>query len=135
MARSFRFHLTWEGAALIVISALLFIFPVIRLVFLSLSAEDGGWTLAHYRTLFTDSRAGEAVWNTIYISLSASIISAVCGVTTAFLVGYTNIRYKKLIEVLVYLPFVIPAYVITLSWTGLTRCGRTALPSTGSLAS
>lgn len=123
MARSFRFHLTWEGAVLIVIAALLFIFPVIRLFFLSLSAEDGGWTLAHYRTLFTDSRAGEAVWNTIYISLSASIISAVCGVTTAFLVGYTNIRYKKLIEVLVYLPFVIPAYVITLSWTGLTVQG------------
>lgn len=42
---------------------------------------------------------------------------------TAFLTVYTNIRYKTLIEGLVFLPFVIPAYVMTISWTGLTAAG------------
>jgi len=101
----------------------LFVFPLIRLILLSLTKEDGSFSLDQYYYFLSDSRALESVINTLQISISASLISALCGIITAFLVGYTNIKYKNLIEALVLMPFVIPAYVITLAWTGLTGPG------------
>lgn len=118
-------HLSLSGGSVLfaVLAVLLFVFPLIRLILLSLTAEDGSLSAAQYEALLQDPRAGAAIFNTIYISVSAAAISAVCGTATAFLTAYTNIRYKKLIEGLVFLPFVIPAYVMTISWTGLTSSG------------
>lgn len=94
---------------------MLFVFPLIRLFLLSVTKEDGSFSLSQYYYLFSDARAWDSIVNTLSISLSAALISALCGIITAFLVGYTNIRYKNLIEVLVLMPFVIPSYVITLA--------------------
>lgn len=111
---------SWESLAFAAAALVLFVLPMARLLLLSLQTGDGAWTLDQYAALLADRRAYAAIGNTLYISLAASAISAAGGVVTAFLVGYTNIRYKHVIEILVFLPFVIPAYVITLSWTGLT---------------
>ena len=111
------------SAAYLLLVALLFLFPLVRLVILSLTDENGAWTAAQYQTLIEDPRAALAIWNTLYISIAASLISAVLGTAIAFLVAYTNMGNKRVIEALVYLPFVIPAYVMTISWTGLTVAG------------
>lgn len=121
MVKNWRFSFGETGW--LVLAAILFLFPLLRLVTLSLSGADGGWSAAQYGTLLKDPRAGLAIWNTLYISIIASLISAILGTVTAFLTVYTNVRYKGAIEALVFLPFVIPAYVITLSWTGLTIPG------------
>lgn len=120
-----RYHgISWPGGVLYgLAAAVFFLFPLVRLIILSLTDGDGNWTAAQYVALFADPRAGLAVWNTLYISVTASLISAVLGTAAAFLVVYTNVRGKGLMEALVYLPFVIPAYVMTLSWTGLTAAG------------
>lgn len=116
-------RISWGSAGFFLLAALLFLFPIVRLVLLSLEGADGGWSAAQYAALLEDPRAGQAVWNTLYISITAALISAVLGTMTAFLTVYTNIRYKGCIEALVFLPFVIPAYVMTISWTGLTVQG------------
>ena len=36
----------------------------------------------------------------------------------ALAAAYTNIKRKRLLELLVLLPFIIPSYIITLSWSG-----------------
>lgn len=101
----------------------LFLFPILRLLIMSISNDGGGWTAAYYAQIIHDGRALQAVWNTLWISACASFISAAGGLFTAFLTAYTNIRFKKFIELLVLMPFVIPSYVITLSWTGLCSTG------------
>jgi iron(III) transport system permease protein len=101
----------------------LFLFPILRLLVMSVSDDRGGWTAAYYIQMIHDGRAVQAVWNTLWISLCASFISTAGGLFTAFLTAYTNIRFKKFIEILVVMPFVIPSYVITLSWTGLCSAG------------
>ena len=35
----------------------------------------------------------------------------------AFLTAYTNVKRKKLLELLVLAPYIIPSYIITLSWS------------------
>lgn len=101
----------------------LFLFPLLRLALLSVTADDGSWSLESYRELSSDPRAMTAIINTLYISILSAILSSLLGTWMAFLVGYTNIRYKKVIEMLIFPPFVIPAYVMTISWTGLTVPG------------
>jgi len=117
------FKISKEKIIFSLMALVLFVFPLIRLILLSLTKEDGSFSLDQYYYFLSDSRALESVINTLQISISASLISALCGIITAFLVGYTNIKYKNLIEALVLMPFVIPAYVITLAWTGLTGPG------------
>lgn len=112
-----------QSTLLYAAAAFLFIFPILRLLDMSLSHDGGGWTAAYYIQIIHDGRAVQAVWNTLWISVCASAVSAAGGLFTAFLTAYTNIRFKKWIEILVLLPFVIPSYVITLSWTGLCTAG------------
>lgn len=116
---------TWYGPHLLftVIALVFFVFPLLRLLMLSVTAEDNSWSLEGYRFLVSDERAKTAIINTLYISVLSAFVSSVLGTGLAFLVGYTNIRYKKMIEMLIFLPFVIPAYVMTISWTGLTASG------------
>ncbi|MEI3281638.1 MAG: ABC transporter permease subunit [Enterocloster sp.] len=46
------------------------------------------------------------------------MIAIVAGSGLALAAAYTNIKRKRLLELLVLLPFIIPSYIITLSWSG-----------------
>lgn len=100
---------------------LLFLFfaaPVLRLISMSLRVP-GGWGLTNFQVLFQDSRTLEAIRNTLFISLCSAGLSTLLGTALGFLLAYTDLRHKKLLELLILLPFIIPSYIITLSWSGL----------------
>lgn len=99
---------------------LIFIAPLIRLFIMSLHG-GAGYGLENYIQLFKESRTNYAIVNTILIGILATLISLVFGSLFAFLTAYTNIKRKRLIEMLVVLPFVIPSYIITIAWTGLLQ--------------
>ena len=96
-----------------------FIIPVIRLLIMGFTLNDGGLGLANYIGLFEDPRTVEAIWNTIIIAIGSTVTALILGVGFAFIIAYTNIKRKRLMEVLVLAPFVIPSYIISLSWSSL----------------
>lgn len=98
--------------------AFVFIFPMIKLLLMSFTTE-AGFGINHYSLLLKEQRTTEAIKNTIIIASGASMISVLVGGVLAFLVAYTNIKRKKTIEVLILSQFVIPSYVLTLSWSHL----------------
>lgn len=95
-----------------------FVMPVIMLMKMSVTTENGFGT-EHFRMLLAESRTQKAIVNTIIIAVGSTLIAMVFGTVMAFIVAYTNIRFKKVIEILVLMPYVIPSYVITLSWSNL----------------
>lgn len=95
-----------------------FIMPMIRLLLMSFKGQSG-IGLSNYINVFSESRSIEAIKNTIIIGIFSNIISVILGAVFAFLVAYTNIKWKALIELLVLMPFIIPSYIITLSWSSL----------------
>lgn len=97
---------------------LVFIAPIFRLILMSLKT-DGGYGISNYTELFQESRTRKAIVNTIIIALSSTVIATVSGSIFAFIVAYTDVKRKRLLELLILFPFIIPAYIITLSWTGL----------------
>ncbi|QGQ44218.1 ABC transporter permease [Metabacillus sediminilitoris] len=95
---------------------LVFFIPIIRLVLLSLSSENG-LSLSHYVEVLKNPVTWKTIYNTIIIVTGSTIISVFLGLLTAWIVAYTNVRHKKLLNLFIFLPFVIPSYITTLAWT------------------
>ncbi|MBU7594512.1 ABC transporter permease [Metabacillus halosaccharovorans] len=93
-----------------------FVLPIFRLVFLSFSSE-GGFTFENYTSVLQDRSTWKTIENTLYVVVGSSIIAIILGIMTAWVVAYTNIRQKKLIQLFIFLPFIIPSYITTLAWT------------------
>ena len=103
--------------AVYLLAALFFILPLLRLFIMSITLEDGTYGLSNFIQLLSEERTHEAIINTIIIAVSSTLIAAVIGSFIAFLTAYSNIKRKGIIEFLVMLPFIIPSYIITLSWS------------------
>ncbi|PMC33742.1 iron ABC transporter permease [Bacillus sp. UMB0899] len=93
-----------------------FVVPICRLIFLSFTSETG-LTLSNYTSVLQDRSTWKTIENTLYVVVGSSIIAIVLGIVTAWVVAYTNIRQKKLIQLFIFLPFIIPSYITTLAWT------------------
>ncbi|MGG7619036.1 ABC transporter permease [Bacillus coreaensis] len=100
----------------VVFVVVFFVLPIFRLVFLSFSSE-GGLTVGNYTTVLQDRSTWKTIENTLYVVGGSSIIAIILGVIMAWVVAYTNIRYKKLLQLFIFLPFIIPSYITTLAWT------------------
>ncbi|MDE5413996.1 ABC transporter permease [Alkalihalobacterium chitinilyticum] len=105
----------WIGLTLFLIF-LLFVWPIVRLALLSFSVEEGH-VFSNYFLIFQEARTLRVLSNTFIIVFGSTILSLFLGVSLAWIVGYSDIRYKKIVSILVMLPFIIPSYIVTLSWT------------------
>ncbi|WP_158736007.1 iron ABC transporter permease [Alteribacillus sp. YIM 98480] len=105
-------------AVSLLILLIFFILPVLRLLALSFTDETGA-TLSHYSHILSERRTWLVLKNTFFMVLGSTIFSITLGVMLASLVTYSDIRAKRFIHIFVLLPFIIPSYIVTLSWTQL----------------
>lgn len=99
-----------------VLIAFVFFVPLLRLVILSFRTETG-YGIENYINIFNESKTYKAIFNTIFIAIVSTAFSLILGTFFAWIIAYTDIKHKKIIEFLILLPFIIPAYITTLSWT------------------
>lgn len=92
-----------------------FIVPIIRLLFMSLIGDEG-LTFSYYETILSEARTWEVLKNTWIAVIGSTAIASVLGILFAWLIAYTDIRGKGIIQVFILLPFVIPSYVTSLAW-------------------
>lgn len=105
----------WQSRLFVAISVFVFIFPLMML-FKMAFVTDGTPSFDNFINVFSSKRTLVAIKNTFLIGIGSTIVSALLGGVLAVVVAYTNIKFKKWIELLVIIPYVIPGYVITLSW-------------------
>lgn len=98
--------------------AFVFLLPLFRLVLMSVT-QNGGYGFGNYAELFREPRTLRAIGNTVAIALASTALSTVLGVLLAFLAACLNIKRKRLLELLALAPFLLPSYVVTISWTSL----------------
>ena len=72
------------------------------------SAVWKGFTLDWYRQLFQDEAIGAALRNSLYISVSSTIISTIFGTMVALAMERYVFRGKLAFDALLYLPIIIP---------------------------
>ncbi|RYV50949.1 iron ABC transporter permease [Pengzhenrongella frigida] len=78
---------------------------------------DAGW--AQVSRLVFRARVLELTWNTVRLTLAAIAMCALVGTTTAWLVGRTALRGRRLWHVLMVAPLAIPAFVNSYAWVSL----------------
>ncbi|GGN95830.1 ABC transporter permease [Saccharibacillus kuerlensis] len=93
-----------------------FVLPIARLVLLSVQGENG-LSLGVYTELLEQKRFWDALWNTAIMVLGSTLLSLLLGTASAWLMAYTDIRWKKAMHLLILLCFILPSYVLTLSWS------------------
>lgn len=92
-----------------------FIMPVLRLIIQS-ARDDNGFTLDYFLKIFSNESTWIVLRNTIILVFSSTIIATIIGITFAWIIAYTDIRFKKIISIFIVLPIIIPSYITTLSW-------------------
>ncbi|WP_404458327.1 ABC transporter permease [Oceanobacillus kapialis] len=94
----------------------IFLLPIYRLIMLSFTS-DGDVTLENYTTILQDATTWKVLSNTLIVVAGSTAIALFIGIALAWLVAYTDIRAKRLMQIFIILPFVIPSYITTLAWT------------------
>lgn len=74
-----------------------------------------GFTLKWYEKLFDNSSIVEYLWNSLFIAVSATIISVIIGTIGAVGLIRFEFKLKKLINNSLYIPIVIPEVVLGIS--------------------
>ncbi|WKA59383.1 iron ABC transporter permease [Planococcus shenhongbingii] len=105
----------YKGIGLLAVF-LLFLLPVLRLVWLSF-VNDSGLTLDYYRQVLQETATWVTVQNTLIIVLGSTLLALVLGVVFSWIVAYVDVSGKRTMQLFIFLPFIIPSYITTLAWT------------------
>ncbi len=90
--------------------------PVLRLIYESLRGDEGGLTLAHYGTAFSRSRYVTALWNTLYLGITATAFSLILALPIAWGVSRTNLPAKGWFHLGVLAAFITPPFLGAIAW-------------------
>ncbi len=75
------------------------------------------------------------LWNSIRMSLYASVIAVLVGGIIAFLITRTDIRYKKYISSVFVFPYIMPSWTLALVWKNVFANSQVGTGVTGMLES
>ena len=103
-----------QGTVIAALLALLFVFilyPVVRVLWVSLSDEAGRLTLLHFANFFRRPLFREALWNSLLSGLLVVLFGSLMAVPLAYFSARYEFRGKILLQTLATLPLVIPPFV------------------------
>ena len=121
-----RDYTEWLFAAVlvlpfVVIYAVLFIYPTVQMVLLSLQKAPligpGTWIgLGNYMQLFRDRLFSVAVWNTVYFVVLSVIPSTILGLIIALGVNRLKGWLQSIVLACFFLPYILPVSVVYRIW-------------------
>ena len=117
MGRAARFWRSREGALVLPALAfyvLVYLYPLSRIV--GWSFFDPDFTLKFYRELLAEPAYFKALRNTLEISVLVTLISLMLGYPLAYLMTTTSARARRVLTVLILVPFWTSILVRTFAW-------------------
>ena len=110
------------AAVLAIFTVIVLVLPHLMVVLVSF-AVDGAWTtevlppaytLGNYRRLFTEAQLWKPIMNSIWMSLIATAANVVVCFVAAYLIVLRKFAGRRALEIMVALPWAIPATAIAL---------------------
>lgn len=95
---------------------ILYPFSILLLRSLGISAESFKPGIDIFTRIFSKRGTWKALVNTIYTALLVTVLTAIVSGILAWLVVRTDFHFKRLIKNLSFLTFIIPPYILALSW-------------------
>ncbi|MCC3301768.1 ABC transporter permease [Arthrobacter sp. zg-Y895] len=108
---------------LLVLLVILVILPMALVVLSSFTSETPrpgnislrGLTMGNYVSLFT-AGVGQATINSLLVGLGSSLIALVTGAFLAFITARSDVRARRFLYFVGFLPMLLPSYVGALAW-------------------
>jgi iron(III) transport system permease protein len=104
----------WQGGmmvALLTILTAFILYPVLRVLWISVTDDQSNVTLIHFGNFFRRPLFREALWNTLWSGALVVIFSAVLALPLAYVLARYEFRGKLLLQTAATLPLVIPPFV------------------------
>jgi iron(III) transport system permease protein len=105
----------WRQAAvmalLLTVLGAFILYPVLSVLWISLSDEQGNLTLLHFLNFFRRPLFREALWNTLGSGLLVVLFSALLALPLAYVLARYDFRGKLLLQTAATLPLVVPPFV------------------------
>ena len=110
-------------AILFILLVIFVLYPVILIFIRSFYVNDS-FTFLNYKSTFLDKNTYKAIKNTFFVSILVLFLTWIIGGSLAYIKVKTRYKYKKLIDLFVFMTFTIPAYILAVTWIlGLSRGG------------
>jgi iron(III) transport system permease protein len=104
----------WQGGIAALLLAVLvgfILYPVLRVLWISLSDDHGGLTFVHFANFFRRPLFREALWNSLWSGVLVVVFSAVLALPLAYILARYEFRGKVVLQTAATLPLVIPPFV------------------------
>ncbi len=103
------------------IVAVLVLMPLGYLLFASLQSGSPGapgaeWTLANIKAFFTQPEYWMALRNSLWLGFVVSAFSVVFGIAFAWILGRTDVPFRRVLSVLVPLPIFLSPFACAIAW-------------------
>jgi len=98
--------------------AVVVIYPLYQVLVRSVIV-NGQLSFQNYAAVFGRTRNYLAIWNSLWVSVVATLLATVIGTFAAFIVQRTDVRFKHLLRFLLILPFAIPPLFAAMGWVQL----------------
>ncbi|MFH2091580.1 MAG: iron ABC transporter permease [Pseudomonadota bacterium] len=99
--------------------ALFILSPILFLLVKSFSDDSGQITFEHLKILALTSRQFGLMKNSLVLAVATSLASVLIGVPVAFFIHRTDIWFKKILQIAVLIPLLVPPYIQALVWTDI----------------
>src|SRR3990170_6045105 len=98
-------------ALLLVVLTSFILYPVLRVLWISLSDDQGNLTTLHFLNFFRRPLFRESLWNSLWSGFLVVLFSAVMALPLAYVLARYEFRGKLLLQTAATLPLVIPPFV------------------------
>ncbi len=98
-------------AVLLVVLTSFILYPVLRVLSIALSDDQGNLTALHFLNFFRRPLFRESLWNSLWSGFLVVLFSAVLALPLAYLLARYEFRGKLLLQTAATLPLVIPPFV------------------------
>jgi iron(III) transport system permease protein len=102
---------------LLAVSTLIAALLAVPLVFLLIESRSAGWSAVSSQVF--RSLTGTLLWNTIQLTVVVTLLCAILGTATAWLVERTDLPGRRIWAVLLVIPLAIPDFVVAFGWSSL----------------
>lgn len=90
--------------------------PIGYMAFESITADDGTLTVQNYVKYFGRADIRAALFNSIVVAVGIGLFASLIGVTLAFGVSRTNMRFKTLVKSTITITIMTPPFLLTMAY-------------------
>ena len=100
-----------SGVLICVLLVFFITLPIVSVFLKSFQDKDGLFTLENYYNAFTMEETGNAIKNSLLLSLSVTGLSTLIAVPEAYILAKTKLKRLWWLDLVMMIPFMVPPYI------------------------